>query len=419
MRGYNALNASSQFTALFNSLGASSLLPDSRDVDVFNMSLGGGGSRPSNAHPYFERLFSHGVHELRSGLGAIYVKAAGNSFGDCDSLGRLINERIGCISSNGDDWHNLPYLIVAGAFNADGRKASYASAGPNLWITAPAGEYGFSRPALLTVDQMGADRGIGILRDDNPLQGESVVNPYGDYTGRMNGTSAAAPLVSGAVALLLETEPALTWRDVKHILAATARKIDPDIVTVEETIGTVTRTLRLPWTDNAAGYAYHDWYGFGALDVDAAVAMAGDYTPDSLGGFRQSGWFENVLSGAIPDNDGTGLTGTLNVSTLPDDANIEAVLLEVDIDHEFPNDLGIHLVSPRGTRAVVNQVFNETLALDEPGNLRWRLLANAFYGETPNGDWQIEVFDAAEEDTGDLEAWRLRFYYGSHPEEEE
>ena len=380
---------------------------------------GDGGRRPSNANPYFEQLFSYGVHHLRSGLGAIYVKAAGNGFGDCASLERLINERIGCVSSIADDWQNLPYLIVTGAFNADGRKASYASAGPNLWITAPAGEYGSSRPALLTVDQMGTDRGIGILRDDNPLQGQPVANPYGDYTGRMNGTSASAPLVSGAVAVLLETEPALTWRDVKHILAKTARKIDPDIVAVEETIGTIARTLRLPWTENAAGYAYHDWYGFGALDLDAAVEMAEDYTPDSLGEFHQSGWFESGLSGAIPDNDGTGLTRTLNVSTLPDDANIEAVLLEVDIDHDFPNDLGIHLVSPQGTRAVLNQVFNETLALDEPGNLRWRLLGNAFYGETPNGDWQIEVFDAAEDDTGDLDAWRLRFYYGSHPEEEE
>ena len=419
LRGFNALNAFFQFSALLDSLGASSLLPNSRDVDIFNMSLGSGGRRPSNANPYFEQLFSYGVHHLRSGLGAIYVKAAGNGFGDCASLERLINERIGCVSSIADDWQNLPYLIVTGAFNADGRKASCASAGPNLWITAPAGEYGSSRPALLTVDQMGTDRGIGILRDDNPLQGEAVANPYGDYTGRMNGTSASAPLVSGAVAVLLETEPALTWRDVKHILAKTARKIDPDIVAVEETIGTIARTLRLPWTENAAGYAYHDWYGFGALDLDAAVEMAEDYTPDSLGEFRQSGWFESGLSGAIPDNDGTGLTRTLNVSTLPDDANIEAVLLEVDIDHDFPNDLGIHLVSPQGTRAVLNQVFNETLALDEPGNLRWRLLGNAFYGETPNGGWQIEVFDAAEDDTGDLDAWRLRIYYGSHPEEEE
>lgn len=419
LRGFNALNASFQYSALLDSLGGSDLLPNSRDVDIFNMSFGGGGSRPNNPDRYFEQLFSYGVHHLRSGLGAIYVKSAGNGFDDCNSIERLINERIGCRSSTGDDTNSIPYLIVTGAFNADGRKASYASAGPNLWISAPAGQYGSSRPALLTVDQMGTERGRGVLRDSNPLDGESTVNPHGDYTGRMNGTSASAALVSGGVALLLESKPALTWRDVRHILAKTARRIDPDIESVEEMIGTVTRTLRLPWTENAAGYSYHDWYGFGALDLDAAIALAADYVPASLGAFRQSGWFESGVSGSIPDNDGTGIARTLSVSTLAGDASIEAVQIEVDIDHEFPNDLGIHLVSPHGTRAVINQVFNETLALDDPGDLRWRVLSNAFYGETPNGDWQIEVFDAAEDDTGSLEAWRLRFYYGSHPEETE
>ncbi len=50
--------------------------------------------------------------------------------------------------------------------------------------------------------------------------------------------------------------------------------------------------------------------------------------------------------------------------------------------------------------------------------IRWRLLSNAFYGEGPNGDWQIEGFDGAADDTGNLDAWRLRIYYGSHPAEE-
>ena len=111
------------------------------------------------------------------------------------------------------------------------------------------------------------------------------------------------------------------------------------------------------------------------------------------------------------------MTQTVNVSGLPEDASIEAVMLEVDISHQFPNDLGIHLVSPGGTRSVVNQVYNETLAVDID-QIRWRLLSNAFYGEDPNGDWQIEVFDADAEDDGDLDAWRLKIYYGAHPEEE-
>lgn len=317
------------------------------------MSFGSSAPEPTNVDVYFERVFTHGVRNLRSGLGAVFVKAAGNAFRDCASLERDINADLGCSSSNGDDWSNLPYVIAVGAFNADGVRASYASAGSNLWITAPGGEYGDAKPSLLTVDQMGWDRGLGAVLRENPLDDDSTVNPDGDYTGRMNGTSAAAATVSGAV------------------------------------------------------------------DLDAALEMAEDYTPESLGEFRETFWFEQATSVDIPDNDGTGVMQTLNVSGLPDDASIEAVLLEVDIEHEFPNDLGIHLVSPGGTRSVVNQVFNETLAVKHIPEIRWRLLSNAFYGETPNGDWQIEVFDAAEDDTGDLEAWRLKVYYGSHPEEED
>ena len=419
LRGYNMLNAVYQYSALLDSLGASSALPNSADVDVFNMSFGGVSPQPTNVDSLVERVLSNGVRNLRSGLGAIYVKAAGNAFGDCASLVRLIDERIGCGSSNGDDWNNLPYLIVVGAHNADGRKSSYSSTGANLWVSAPGGEYGDSKPSLLSVDQMGWDRGFGVLADDNPLNGESDVNPNGDYTGRMNGTSAAAATVSGAVAVLLEEAPDLTWRDVKHLLAKSARRMNPGIEKVDETIGTVTRTLRPAWTENAAGYWYHNWYGFGALDLDDTLELAEDYSPNSLGEFRQSGWFDSGTSVTIPDNDGTGVTQMLNVTNLPSDASIEAVILEVDVSHDFPNDLGIHLVSPQRTRSVINQVFNETLAVEDFDHIRWRLLSNAFYGETPGGNWQIEVFDGDAEDTGSLDAWRLRIYYGSHPTDEE
>ena len=121
-------------------------------------------------------------------------------------------------------------------------------------------------------------------------------------------------------------------------------------------------------------------------------------------------------SAANPD--GTGATQMVTVSGLTDDASIEAVVLEIDIDHPFPNDLGIHLVSPHGTRTVVNQVFNETLVIDG-SSLNWRILSNAFFGETPNGNWQIDVFDGAADDSGSLEAWRLQFYYGTHPVEDD
>ena len=426
LRGYNMLNATDQLSALVGSLGASSFLPNSSDVDIFNLSWGGTGESPVNVDPTTERVFAYGTQSLRSGLGAIYVKAAGNSFGSCRSLKRDINDRIGCISSNAGDVNNLPYVINVGAFNAHGERSSYSSAGPNLWVSAPGGEYGISEPALPSVDQMGFKRGLPVLLEPlfgsgAPLDDASTGNPDGDYTALMNGTSAAAPNVTGAVALLLEEEPGLTWRDVKYVLAKTARKIDPNFVALRQIYGSNVRTVLLAWTDNAAGYSYHDWYGFGAVDVDAALDFLDDYTPDSLGEFRQSGWFENSGSLSIPDNDGAGATQTLSVSGLANDANIEAVTVEIDLSHEFPNDLGIQLVSPHGTRTVINQVFNETLALGDGTSavtFGWRILSNAFFGETPNGDWQIDMFDAAAEDTGTLDAWRLQFHYGTHSAED-
>ena len=415
LRGYNFLLAQSAI-AFYSSLGASSVAPNSTDVDIFNMSFGGIQSFPRNVSADDEALFAHGVHSLRSGLGAIYVKSAGNGFGSCHSLERPINADIGCLSSIGSPTNNLPYVIVVGGYNADGERSSYSTAGANLWISAPAGEYGYDEPALVTTDQLGLLRGdTGGLSSDSTV--EQTVNPHGDYTENFNGTSAATPSVSGSIAVLLEGEPELTWRDVKHVLAKTARRIDPDRAAVEERFGFRSRVLQTAWVVNSAGYGFHNWYGFGALDLDAAVELLDSYEPDSLGIFRQSGWFNQGNVVEIPDDNGGGVSQTLTVSGLPDSASIEAVVLEVDISHPFANDLGIDLVSPDGTRSVVNPAFNETLATNLNGQpLRWRLLSNAFYGEAPNGEWEIEVYDVADDDTGRLNAWRLRFYYGEHPE---
>lgn len=412
LRGYNYLDAFDWQGALPDSLGGSRANPNSTDVDVFNLSFGRLEAE-DNPHPDFHvGLLRNGVRNLRQGRGAIYVKSAGNGFNSCRSLQRSVNEQIGCASANGDALNNLPYLLVVGSFNAAGERASYASAGANLWVTAPSGEYGGGDPAIITTDQMGRGRGYDTLVEVGLALNYSL-NPDGNYVSTFNGTSAATPAVSGAVALLLEAHPQLTWRDVKHILAKTARKIDPDIRQVRYGFGDVGYTLQLPWVTNAAGYNFHNWYGFGAVNVDAALAFAASHQPDSLGEFQETGAFRSAPAVPIPDHDGGGLTATMNVSGLPSDANIEAVTLEIDLSHPFTNDLGIHLISPSGTESVLNPAFNEALAGDR--DLNWQLLSNAFYGETPNGEWQLKVVDAAPSDAGHLNHWALRFALGTHP----
>ncbi len=427
LRGYNllsALESGTNPTAEYDSLGASSANPDSTGVHVFNMSYGILGAPQSNAEPEAVAVFRNGVNNLRDGRGALYVKAAGNFFDLCLSLARMHNlpdqempyspnHTLGCVSANTDAYNNLPYLITVGGFNAHGKRASYSSSGSNLWVSAPAGEGGFLSPAMLTTDQAGPHRGEDRLGFGNPLT-EDPVEPEGDYTSAFSGTSSAAPNTAGAITLMLEIQPGLTWRDVKHILARTARKIDAEAEAVRIAFGGKPAMLQHGWITNAADYNFHNWYGFGAVNVDDALELTRSYVADSLGELTRV-TFDHAANETIPDNDGAGVEQVLTVSGLSDTVNIEAVELAIRAMHPFPNDLGIALVSPAGTESILNPVYNDPLAAETQGLQDWSLLSNAFYGESPNGDWTLRVIDAAPGDIGSLDAWSLTLSVGEHP----
>lgn len=408
--GFNYL---SEQCCIEDALGGSAHDPNSAQIDVFNMSFGSIGSQYT--HPD-DNIVRFGTSQLRRGLGAIYVKAAGNSFNRCLNVRHQIHDEIGCASSNGDAFNNQPYVMVVGALNAHGNKASYSSTGSNLWIAAPAGEYGVSDPATITTDQFGIERGYS-SRNWPGIASNREANPQGDYGSNFNGTSAAAPHVAGAVALLLEEEPELTWRDVKHVVATTARReinilnsIDDREVMIDGELATVQRD----WITNGANYMFHNHFGFGALDVDAALNFVrGSFRPNSLGEQEISDWITSatdVLN--IPDHDGGGLEHSVNVD-LPAGSNIEAVQLHVAGTHENLVDVSIELASPAGTRSILNPVYNNVIAGNS--HLDWTLLSNAFYGESPRGVWTLKVIDVDDDDTGSLNSWSLRFWYGEHP----
>ena len=81
--------------------------------------------------------------------------------------------------------------------------------------------------------------------------------------------SSAAPLVSGIVALMLDANPNLSWRDVKYVLAQSATQNDPNDA---------------DWTTNGAGLSINHKYGFGAVDASAAVdaALSWKNLPDEV-----------------------------------------------------------------------------------------------------------------------------------------
>ncbi len=427
LRGYNFLETldPGRAQAFKDSLGSSTARPNSSDVDIFNMSFGSLGAESITPDDDIQ-VFRHGTRNLRDGKGAIYVKAGGNGFGRCSSMQRIdsvsdfnINDELGCVPVNADRNTNLPYLINVGAFNASGRRASYSASGSALWVSAPAGEFGENTPAMITTDQMGTDTGYDALSAiagtrNFGLKPGSQDNPHGDYVSTFNGTSSAAPNTSGAIAILLSAYPKLTWRDVKHLLAISARPIDPDIPAFTVAIGGAAATLRHAWMTNGAGYSFHNWYGFGAVSVDDLLEAAASHTADSLGPFTLMTTPERAEPVAIPDNRGAGVTQRIEVSDIEDSKRIESLTLAIKATHPFTNDLGIALTSPAGTESILLPVYSETLAGDV--DLDWKLLSNAFYGESPNGEWTIRIIDAAAGDTGTLDSWQLEFAVGNVPE---
>ena len=104
-------------------------------------------------------------------------------------------------------------MLAVGGVGDDGTGGPQ---GANVLVAAPT--QGASPHAITTTDITGAaGYNAGSTNDLSDL----------DYTRTFNGTSAATPLVTGAVALILSVRPELTWRDVRRVLALSARKNDP------------------------------------------------------------------------------------------------------------------------------------------------------------------------------------------------
>jgi subtilisin family serine protease len=431
LKGFNLLAVSKPLESQFlDSIGASNASPNSSDVAIFNQSFGVDTNTPLSILPSDEnqyRTATVGPGALRGGKGAIYVKAGGNGFiviGNIDCTG---NVGTSCENANFDPDNTLPYQIVVGATNASGIKSSYSTAGSALWVSAPGGEFGQNNsvsgntgvvvePAMVTTDQstcaIGSARTAATTSSFNKgiAPNGNTFNPQCNYTNTMNGSSAATPVTVGVVALMLEANPALTWRDVKHILASTARKIDATGGVVNVALPGGTYVAEPGWIDNNASptkFHYHNWYGFGLVDAGLAVTMATNYSVN-LGTFIDAGFVPSAqLNLPIPDNSAIGVSNTIPIVTSPV-AVIEAVQIRVSLTHTSLGDLGIEVISPAGTRSVIKNIEDGYAASENLSNQVF--LTNAFYGESPVGPWTIKVVDGLPLDTGKLTGWAVRAY---------
>jgi subtilisin family serine protease len=410
LQGYNLLS-STQLDSYYGIAFGSTSGYNATNSDIFNFSAGSTSAALGSPNSPQDTIYQYIASSLRSFKGGLFVKSAGNGF---KSLGSGVGNTtyclasgVSCQSANQDRTNTQYNAIVVAALNANGTKSSYSSTGSSIWVSGFGGEYGYDagyvsstsgyKPALLTTDQTGCINGYvrsGYITTNalNKGDGTGTSNPNCSYTAGFNGTSSAAPTVSGVIALMLQANPALTWRDVRHILATTARRVNPSQapITNSTSFSGSSFTLEQGWVLNAGGYWYHNWYGFGLVNAAAAVAMAQTYTAGSLGTF-----VAETKSAAIGttniDFSSTGLTKTFAIAgTSPTTVEQAELTLYFGSGYQ-PICHQIELSSPAGTKSIVLNMDSAHTSASTNGV---RFMSNAFYGEPAAGTWTVRFINS-------------------------
>jgi len=304
----------------------------------------------------------------RGGLGTIIVQAAGND----------------ALNAQGTGEHTIRWAISVAATEQNGFVADFSNFGTGILVAAPA--------ANVTTDNSGI---AGYVP--------------GDYHSTFGGTSAATPVVAGVVALMLEANPELGWRDVQEILAMSA-------ALTGSTYGSNASGFEQgEWVSNNAnnwnggGSSFSMSYGFGMVDALAAVRMAEAW--EFFGGAARTSVNEvsrTVTNGAdIPIVD----LGTTNASVTVSAAQaveIEYVNVRIELTHSWAQDLQIYLVSPSGQEFML---FDRIADIGTfASGWSWTFGVTALRGEISTGTWQIRIVDTQELDTGTLQNVEVTFH---------
>jgi subtilisin family serine protease len=336
------------------------------------------GYRPNTlvaSGPLTEAALEYAAKFGRQGKGSILTFAAGNY--------DLQGDRLDYKGIN-----NSIYVIAVGALDSSGKKSDYSNVGAGLMISAPSS--GNNTLGIMTTDNKGPKGyNYGIIGAD--IYGWPDFRGSGDITQNFGGTSSATPVVSGVIALMLQRNPNLGWRDVQEILMRSAVKIDDQFPS-----GTVNNTAT-GWivSDRDAGpnpvsgnatvpFKFNDKYGAGLVDAAAAVALSGNWTNLS----QQKS--QTLTTNETTPIDVPGFpanTITRNFTFSGTNLRVEHATLELTVNNIPKGDLTITLTSPSGSISTFCEPHSDTTNRFT----NWKFMTVRNWGENSNGPWTLTI----------------------------
>jgi subtilisin-like proprotein convertase family protein len=303
------------------------------------------------------------------------VKSAGN--GGEDRIGH---------DGNGNAVDASRFTVSVGALDKVGQITSYSNHGAHLLVSAPAGYWA---EGTVTTDLMGEGAGYNGLLN-------------GDYTNKYNGTSAAGPITAGVVALMLDTNANLGWRDVHNILSYSA------IGTGSLYTGNRTNESELwnwKWNGadnwNGGGLHYSEDYGYGLVNAYTAARFSEVWSMLHASAQKSSnelststGWV--AVNREISER--SPLSYTFNISQ---NISLEHVSLTVNLQHTNFTNLRIQLVSPEGTMMSLYDGSSGNSSTSDYG-LTYTFGVDGLRGEMSAGAWTLQLQDDVLGDAGVL-----------------
>ncbi|XP_050691509.1 neuroendocrine convertase 1-like [Eriocheir sinensis] len=309
-------------------------------VDVVSCSWGplDDGRRVEGPGRLAEMSLQRGIEEGRGGKGTIYVWAAGNG---------------GAVSDN---------------CNCDG----YTSSIGTLTISSATETGNFPWYGELCPSTMATAYSSGAYTD----QKIATTDLNNTCTIHFTGTSAAAPLAAGIVALALEANPELTWRDMQHAVVWSS---DWSILGHNQ-----------GWTVNGRGLRINPRFGFGMLSAESLVNLvASNWTrvPE-----QRTCTLKTAKRSGSSLHSGGWVSAQFSGEACEEVRVLEHVQVVANIEYSRRGALTLALTSPQGTRV---ELLTERLLDDSTeGFTSWPFTSVLTWGEDPRGFWDLNVSDS-------------------------